>query len=165
MPPRYCLQSCQPPTAKEVVNHPGSFTSFSGQWTAASQCLPCWSPRGRSHWSTGHQHLQPAALPVPEPAPLSELPLLLSLCGWTPSSSVPTTSFQSSCPKERKEKQDPDARAWRTTSGHGVSNPFHYCSPPQTMTSSFSFTNIDLACITPAGKTTLPFIIFLGTGK
>lgn len=116
-----------------------------------------------------HRPPEPAAccsaLPVPEPPPSQSCHFCFLSCGWTPSSSVPTNGFQSSCPKERQKKQDPDARTWRMTSGPGVSNCFCYCSPSQTMISSFSFTNTDLACITPTGKTTLPFMLFLGKEK
>lgn len=56
------------------------------------------------------------------------------------------------------------SRTWRMTSAPVVSNHFHYCSHSQIMICSFSFTNIDLACITPTAETTLPFM-FLGTGK
>lgn len=45
-----------------------------------------------------------SALPVPEPSQSCHFYFLS--CGWTPSSSVPITSFQNSCPWETQEKQD-----------------------------------------------------------
>lgn len=168
MPPHHCLQSCQPPTAREVVNHPGSFTSFSEQWTPASLHLPCWSPRARSHWSTGPPEPAAAALPC---LCQSLLPsqschfYFLSVAGHHLALCLPPASRVLAPRRYRKSRMlvlgpgephlDTGFQIPSITAAHHKQWPV--LSPSQT--------NIDLAWIAPADMTTLPFIIFLGTGK
>lgn len=127
------------PKGKEVAL---SLFSQSGGHQLPSTCL-AGHPEGEVTGAQAAVSITCHALSVPQPAPLSVISLLpthppapgASFCSWTSRHTTLQldmiqliTSFQTSCPKGREEKQGPGAATWKTTSAHWVSNPFCYCS-------------------------------------